>query len=460
MSQNMTPRAFDDILFAIMSNVDGGAMDLQVQLYSDVLGDYPTTIMRPVNLRIAQDFLDAYTDHLLLTVEVTPDQFIDLIEHTTDLRIQVTLQYKNFNSGQEGNRILSESYMVLVRNIFKMNQFFTMEQLRKAMSAQIDLIPMQMELVKESLYKLRKREINFIARNVSISDVILLGAQILGVSKVHLVEPDNDKQYEQIVVPPMQSLKTFFRFLQETPSLGVYDTGCNYYYTDATLYVYPKWDLTPSKGFTTHFYNTATYDMLAIANRYVTDEETGDIHIAVPTIKDIENKVQKGIENVRTGRILYRSEDLIDDKADAEVTHSAAPPNKVMAQQCWGTIGKELDVAITESKRSANAKVVRSNDNRYANVSEIAEHYNNRMALEWENALPFSLKPSFPMQFHYDLSDPDSAITSADEFAVETMPCLCEKIIYNIIRSTENTAHGMLFYCQGTIQIATAPEKS
>jgi hypothetical protein len=464
MGSASSPKAFDNILASIYGNEDGGTINMKVRLYSGTLGDYETVLARPLSLRIIQDFLVSYTDHILLMLELTTQQFMEIMENTTDLKIRLTLTYKDYTTGTEKNEIFSRSYKALIRNMFKMNQFFSMDQLKKMATSQVDLIPIQFELIDETIYDLRKREINFIARDVTVEDVILLSAEALGIDRIHLVTPDNTRLYEQIIVPPMQTLKTLFKYLQDTPSLGVYETGCNYYYTNETLYVWPKWNLEPEKGTTAHFYNTATYDMIASPNRHYLDAENGDIHVAVPTVLDIENKVQSGIENERTGRVFYKSEMHIDERADTEYReendkkkdkNGRPKPVLLFAEEAWGAVGKELDIAMTETTHAANAMVKRSDDNPYSQMSRIAEQYCNRMALQWDNALPFAMTPSFPVTFHYDLTDLEESTIEEGDFVVQTIPCLCEKVVYDIVMSDQHTAFGDLYYCTGKVQLAT-----
>lgn len=413
---------------------------------------------RPVSVDIVQDLLEHYTDFIRMTVEVTPDQFNDLIMNYQNLMAHLLIRYKSQFALDKGDPLLDINRKVIIRNFRKLHQSYTGTELETALQNGNDLIPLELELLDERLYNMRKLETQFMATDVTMRDVILTVCKAFGIPKVHLVPPDNTRQYKNFVMPKMESMATVFRFLQYTEGLGVYRKGCNYYYSQGVLYIYPEHNTAPEHGYTTHIYNVGTQEFHDLENYHRIDEKTGDIHILSHDQVDIENIVQAGIENRQTGRVLYRTENVVDNWHS--IDSSGAP---VVHDDNADAINASPDIGMTDRKTVSSGKVRPTLNNPFAEASEVVASYKNRMALTWNHAVPLAIRPSFPMKFHYDEPKDKSKASGENkkesvdkDKPIQEMEGVLEKAVYSIRRRGEQDE--LIFGCTGELQLAVTPE--
>lgn len=491
------------------------SMKIYLNFQSDTMDDFQNFTVFPEIIEITQDFVENYADYIYMRVEVTPDHFQQLVNNHKNLKAELIFRYLDEYTEEIGDEaVMKLKRKVLIRNYQNLNQNYTTEQLEDAFRNGDDLISIELELIEDELYHIRKKEIQFLARDVTMKDVILFVCKQLGFKKVHLVEPDNKRVYENFIMPPMQSMATVFDFLQYTEGMGIYQRGCNYYYSNGIMYIYPQYDTEPENGFTTHIYNAGTYEFKGQQNYHRYDDK-GNLHILTSEHTEIQNIVQAGVENRRTGSVLFRTEHVVDhwhslptvmaklkktakkyakkaamqylkaqvpavdmalkaydklkqvkgvgsiaNKAEGEIKEKAEEdkmPKPVVDSDNFDSINRDLSIGMADMEQVKSGSVEPNYNNPFAVASEVASSYRNRMTVIWMHAEPMAIKPSFPVKFHYDEpSDEEKQLNR--EISDKELPGTCEKAVYTIHRLGQQSE--MLFGCHGHLQLIVDPEKS
>jgi hypothetical protein len=323
---------------------------------------------------------------------------------------------------------------------------FTTSEVNDSIGPDSALASCVVKLIDPIVYRIRKKQFNFIARSATVSDAIRFALMELGVRTVFMVPPDNNKTYTNFIVPPAHDISSFINYLQNAPRYGVYFRGISYYYSNGTMYVYPMHDTEPEHGFTTHLYNAGTRDLLGLP-RYHRYDNSMNLHVLVPGDIDHDAIAQREIENSASGRILYSTADIPFNWSETSST------GRTTIKEHYGTLRRDRNIGIVDMMDMAAAKIQPSDANPYAHGSEVAASFRNVMACTWMNALPFAIKPGHAIKFHHDVPN---ATDVTDRVPVNvTQSGTIEKCVYEL--KLVDATPPRVFGCDGHLQIAINP---
>lgn len=429
----------------IVATVANHELDITCKIHSGPEVKEFEFMIRPAKVMLVQDYIDYYTDHLYAVIYMNPTYLHKLITHYQDLKCRLIIRKTDPVLPEKGDIILDRDYLVFLPKIQELTQSYSVADLESNLRLGDTLIPVDFELIDPELYFIRRKQFQFMATDVTMEDIIKFVTQQFGIRKLHLVPPDNEKRYTNFVIPKMLSLDSIFTWLQKRPGLGVYTQGCNYYYSNDVLYVYPSYDCDPVNGITSHVYLVGEGNYMGMANNHRVDETNG-YHILTSVRPAFQPIAIAGYENDIDGRVLCRTEKMVEywHKVNPE-KNIVVPSNNVVLLSKFSNLG------IVNSTESSTAKVILTNNNSFDRVSDVSAIFRNRMAFEWDKADIFSLKPSFPMKIHYDKIVDN--VTESNNIQAVVVDAVVEKIIYELSISGRNDPPK--FICNALIQVAT-----
>lgn len=394
---------------------------------------------------IEQQFSRNYTDYISAVLTLTPVQLLILLDNYRDLNCTVILKecIPKLDYVDHTNIVYENTFKVILKDKEIKKRLPKKALLSdNAMDRNIEhssqlFDNIEVQLVPDTEYILRKKKFNFIMRDATVKDVILYLAKSCEINKVCLTEPDNTKVYQNLIIPPQQTFSTCMELLQEY--YGIYNKGLSYYYTNGILYIYPAYETSPTSKEGVHFYY-AGQDAIAGAELYHAYSEDNMLHVVItstPTIKDLADS---GIENFGN-TIMYQHSDRIIDLYSS-IGEGIGGNNSRMG---LGEIDlKEPNTSIFSLKdtdfgisKDAYNIVFDHTANPYASTSDIYSYMRMMIGVQWQNAWPDSLKPGYLIHYHYDGEDiyrrtDDESQEYADNAEYMTRDGICEEVTYTI----------------------------
>ena len=403
-----------------LNNAKSGLFTLDVQIYSSENPD-SGHIVKPLfikNYTIKQLFNYQYTDEITISLETTPEEFFKVYQNRQNLWCSLvaypfieTTRLPDYSNKvteateTQGTISLStnggwvHTYRALLINIADITKQFNINQIQKTENnnvtdnLQSQTIRYSLQLIQDDIYDIRSKSFQLALKNVNIKQAIYAAANTLGISNINLVEPDNKQKYEHITFPPMQTLESFIPMLQKWP--GIYKEGCEYYYTNKTLYIYPgyKADLSREEDSVVNIYKVPT-DMFPGLFGYAYKDSNNDIHIVSDTDVQIDDKANASLENVGNSVITLNAESTLDISRKINGKIGNFNDNIVMS------INMENIEGHTKSKFKTT--YIQGSSNPFLMASNMLKDNRLEVKLGWHNPLPYLVTPGQKCIYHYE----------------------------------------------------------
>lgn len=394
------------------------------------------------HLDIVQDFISNYTDNIELDIELTPAEYFDAIDNYQDLKC--TLHFYNINkvTSIRIGRVLSfDSRFIFKNKQDLMKQYSRASLIRKEGEPLLEKhistrIPITAQLMDPVIYNVRRTQMNFIARDVTMSDTLHLLTELVGLKKIYLVPPDNKTKYTNMILPPMLSVAEAFGYLQKDLGKGVYYKGFNYYFTNGIMYIYPLYEINPPSPNTVHIYRIGK-DLWMGADSYHIYKGK-DLHFVSNMEAIDKDSIELNLENygsaflIQNGKQVPDNWTYVDTKSKLQIAK-----NGIKTVQLNTKAGSVTDSYIPKFKFSS--------DNDYVHTSELASNNVVLMQAGWANAVPFALNPGWKIVWHYD---------DKDTYMTKTGTCL--SVVYTIRQANRMTERN--YICSANIRLQLAPE--
>ena len=221
-----------------------------------IVGGFSVTPLRVTNFDIVQDFESSYTDDINITVMMGVGDYDRLIYPFRDnLEMVVYVQPVMGSSGTPISSLKKEVYKY---------RAIPHDVTSNVVAANIDIAENKDELNKGNMgsYTFQLLDLNIeqlrskmagapIVRKVKVENVIrtVLGKASTGldvdesvsIKGVELVEPNNSKERDHIVIPPCK----FVDYIDELQNkVGIYSSGVGFYLSERLWWVWPLYDIT------------------------------------------------------------------------------------------------------------------------------------------------------------------------------------------------------------------------
>ncbi len=427
-------------------------------------------------LVIDQQFGLNYSDNISLVLTLTPMQLLSMLDNYRDLKCTILIKPREIETEyiDDTTLYLDKTYLVLLKD----------KELRKRLPKKA-IVPdtlldknnehsdqmfdnVEVQLITESEYLLRKKQFNFIARDTTVKDVILFIAQSCDIPQVCMTEPDNTKTYTNIVIPPRHTFSTCMDFLQNY--YGIYNKGLSYYYMDDTLYVYPAYETQPTTPESAHLYYGGQNAFLGNKIYHAMSDDIA--HVVINTTPVIKDLIDGGIENYGNAISFQHSDRIVDlistigegsSSAAAKIGLGALdikePNTSIFAFE-------STDSGISEDVYSERFQFDDANSYKYK--SELYGFRRTILATSWQNAVLTIFKPGYLLHWHYDgedtsrqqVSEEYAAATEDGELQVDyveptysdsseymSRDGICESVTYTFLMAGARTAKRHYYAC-------------
>ena len=434
---------------------------------------------------IEEDFIENFADHISVVVTLTASEILLMLDNYRNLRAHVYIRRMDPDTEyiDKENPVLDQDYMVIFKD----------KELRKRVTKQ-SLMPnnvlerndehqnqqftnVELQLLTDKEYELKNKRFHFILTDATVKDAICYGVKQLGIKKISMPEPKNTTKYVNMIVPPQQSFKSFIEFLQDR--YGIYEEGCNFYYNNEIMFIYPPYKRTVSDcPETAHFYCTGNGTFQGM-KFYHAKDQNNMYHIVINRTPVIKEMIDAGVENIGN-EILFEHADKIID------LHSVIGEGKGAAEARMG-LGKitvnELNTSKfrweKEDTDERNYGIINSPlrqelifTNNMLKYKSILKSYRGTICgFEWGTAEPYFIRPGYAVKWHidgerdnyYDTKTANSADKQGnagdhhgeeearDTMEYKTYDGIARSVIYKLMPAQSPNANRYPFSCTATI---------
>lgn len=351
---------------------------------------------------ITQEFSDSFMDTIQIGVELTPQEYIDLIQYSQNLRCAVNIwkvdnhafkMIEKFPPTQIFMKAIVADMQDLLKK-YNINELLPKDKSSVNDAYQSLKIPVTLQLLTDTAYDLRHKQFHTMLKDVKIIDAIYYIANIYKIKAIKMIPPDNERVYKVLPIPPMHTFGSALDFLHQR--YGVYSKGMEYYYThDDILYIYPGYDTRPkltNSEMVLNIYNIPAGHYAGNDGYHYIDGT--NIHIVSNGDKELKCMVDEGIETVGNFAVSLRSDTVLD--VNRQVDNKAI---KITGQM---TTSVGIDSKRGMSANVQNAKYTTSTDNLFMQASKLAEFYCSMAVVPWSISEPFTITPGQKVILHYD----------------------------------------------------------
>lgn len=355
---------------------------------------------------VIQEFADSYMDSIRLGVEVSPKEYLSLIQNSQNLRCALNFwKVKNHTFKADETypptMIFMKAIIVDMQDLLKkynINELVPPADEKTNDAYEAMKIPVTLQLMTDNAYDLRHKQFHTMLKNVKLIDVIYYITNLFKIKTVKMIPPDNNRVYKVLPIPPMHTFGTVLDFLQER--YGIYSKGMEYYYTkDDILYIYPGYDTRPkltNSDKVLNIYNVPSGHYVGNDGYHYYKDEN-NVHIVSNGDKELKCMVDQGIEQVGNFAMSLRSDTILD--VNRQVNNDAIK----LTGQMTTSVG--INTKQGMSSNVQNAKYTTSTNNLFLQASKLSEYFCSMAVVPWNLSEPFVITPGQKVILHYDDND-------------------------------------------------------
>ena len=426
---------------------------------------------------IEENFIENYADHISIVVTLTANELLLMLDNYRNLRahIYVRRMHPDIEYIDKENPVLDQDYMVIFKD----------KEIRKRISKQA-LMPnnylerndehhnqqftnVELQLVTDKEYQLKEKRFHFILTDATVKDAICYAVKQLGIEKISMPQPENEQKYVNLIVPPQQSFQSFIDFIQDR--YGIYNEGCNFYYNNDIMFLYPPYKRTVKDcPETSHFYCTGDGSFQGM-KFYHAKDQNNMYHIVINRTPVIKEMIDSGAENIGNELLFQHADKIIDlasvigegkgqEKARmgmGEIVVNSTNTTKFRWEK-ENTV--KLDYGIINNPFSQEF-IFTNNMMKYK--SELKSYRGTICGFEWGTAEPYFLRPGYAIKWHIDGERENYYDTkkipkenhgeeeSRDTMEYKTYDGIARSVIYKLIPAATPKANRYPFSCTATI---------
>lgn len=377
---------------------------IEMKIYSD---NNPDVVVKPLSLKamnIIQDFENKFHESITAILNITAEEALLLVANPQDLRCSITFIHVEQHYYKDLENVDPEikKYRVMItspddiRKSLQKVEFASQESNSvsgekhtpdEVRSARYDL---PVELMDEKLFELRTRPINAILQKATVTDAIHYAANLLEIKKVQMTTSDNTTQYNNIFIPPMQTLETLFDMFQKT--YGIYSKGLGYFYFDDTLFVFDEFNTDPQSDLEIDLYKVPKDEYPGCESYNCVDGS--NLRIIILDDVNIKGASEIGTEKTGNYQITKRTDTTLDTDSQRKGKDATIRQNNMLA------VSAENEYAATQGRVSATYQ--QSSNNPLDLSSQMANGQCVVMGTKWRMAWPWLITPGTKVVYHYE----------------------------------------------------------
>lgn len=408
----------DEITTTIMTAATSGLFTIECLITSPDNAELNVSLAYIRQFSIEQMPPKAYADMVELQVELTLQEYYDLIKHYQNLRCLLIFKFveKETFAVIPDKPPLTYSGRVMFKNTPDLAKELPIGVLRPDMNNPEteahhgQRITVDLQLMDPDLYELRKVQINGILTNATVKQGLFYVMSLLGIKKTAIVPPDNETVYNNFSIPPMLNLSNVIDYVQN--QYGVYNKGCEYYFADGRLYVYPAYETEPkSSKNTVHIYNVPPGRFAGASGFHTYLGE--DLHIVCNTAVMNQSHTERAIETIGNSIAFLDASKVIDNFRNLLGNKMSVGEKNVA--------GFDLQTSKGVKANTQHTQYARVSSNPFLFTSKMAEQHGETVVCGWIHALPMAFSPGQRVVFHYD-----------DDGVYTHQKGICQGIVYTI----------------------------
>ena len=358
------------------------------------VGEDTLPILNFIQETIYHDFESMFSGDHHITVQVSPSVHKHLVTNQNNIRVELiktqsTIQGTPAEAGMSVGRY-HNAVMLNAVNPALMAQANTVADANaQEIGAMVDVT---FQLMDEYVSDYRLTEVGGILHSATVSDALryYLGdhPSILGVD---VVQPNNDRVYDHIVIPVGTRLTKLPRYLQN--NYGIYSSGLGWHLRNERCYTYPLLNHTDfdKKKNTLTILTIPESEIPSMDRTYLV--RAGQLFVfSTGEVKHVDAAETVG-HNIGTGIRFSRASDLMDRMVNttSNVSTMSVEENTHVFSFNERPDGKK-NIRFTDG---------RFTDNPWKDMSAIAKGLITGMVLNWDNADPDLLYPGMQVKVMY-----------------------------------------------------------
>lgn len=401
------------------------------------------TPTRIFGMTIEQSFMTNYMDVVSISVELTANDFISLLENYQDLKCSIIIhRYSPYLYGVMTNEPPDIfEYKVIISDAKDILKKFNPAELKKTKeNPNMEMyesarLPLTVQLVDEVAYNLRQVQINAMLKDVTMEDTINFVMSAFKTNDTAITQIDNTDKFKQISIPPMKNISNIFSFLQNR--YGVYTKGIAHYYSDKKFHLFKSFDTEADYPSTINIYNIPEKMYDGCDSYHSTDGE--DVHI-VSNSKVITKSIsEETVENSGNASAITQSDSVMDASREVQKdgTVKLAQQNSIVVKDSTNNAAsKDLNVVKYHSTTS----------NIYLEASQVALANLELVSCGWIHGRPKLIQPGHKVVYHYD-----------DNNKYSTAPGIMHYIKYDLV-PFQKPDHDYVFRWDVSFMFAIKPK--
>ena len=387
----------------ILTNYIPGLLLIDCEIINSDNSDFKIVPKQIKHFSLTQEFSNSYMDMIQLGIEITPKEYLSLIQNSQNLRCALNFwKVKNHTFKIEESYPPTQIFMKAIisdmQDLLKkynINELISKDEATTNNAYESMKIPVTLQLMNDIAYDLRHKQFHTMLKNVKLIDAIYYIANIFKIKTVKLIPPDNENVYKVLPIPPMQTFGSALDFLHQR--YGIYSKGMEYYYThDDILYIYPGYDTRPkltNSEVVLNIFNVPS-GHYAGNDGYHYWRDKFNIDIISNGDKELKSMVDQGIETTGNFVVSLRSDTIMD--VNRQVTEKSINLTGQMTTSC----GINTRQGMTSNIQ--HAKYTTSTNNVYIQASQMCKYLCSMSVLPWSFSEPFSITPGQRVILHYD----------------------------------------------------------
>lgn len=409
-------RAMESSIERVINNLPENAFyDIRIEFRSTSNSDYSYTPLYLNQFNVIMDGFSKVRDWITLEISIRPQDYMEMYDNSRGLYCNLQILPTHKDKSEPVTPVYSETLIVTIkdkanpRDIFPQNVLSVPAGESPSEHNESFEVKLTLELIEAFVYEMRKCKFTFAVKDVTISDILYGIAQILKFSGTKIVEPDNDKVYPYIIIPPMKEYADVMDFLQSARYLGIYDAGMSFYCSRGKLAVWPTYKGTiPSKK--KHLiYRVGTDQFAGMDAYHAYLEDT--LHLIASGLFYTKDNADELQETIGSSSIVQHGENIRDLVSITGTGISVAENISVYASNKEG---------MTENSFNGTFHYSHSNDRAFK--SKVGLAATKLVEFEWKHAVPFSFSPSDSCVLYAE--DEEGVLSSTD--------AVCNRALYEL----------------------------
>lgn len=363
--------------------------------------EYECINVRAINIK--QDFENEFMDTVSVTVDITPEAYMELLKNIQNLDCSLILTPYNpttqeYNYDQDPvviNMKVFTEHQTDLEKMMGIHQLKDTELPPENASQAGMLVPYTFYLISKEMHDIRQINVNALLKECTMEDVLYWACQQFGITNAEIIPPDNKEKYSIVIIPPMHNFATLFPYLQER--YGIYSKGLGYYYVNDTLYIYPEYDTaqkTSTSDGVIQLVNVPPNNRLGIERYHAYDDD--DLLIAAVGQTKTEPRNAIGAENLGTVHISTNSDSMRDQFVTIDGSGKVSRSKDDIV-----TISLQND-AGNATPNMQNVRYAGERTNIYSSTSTLASVNGTTLTTPWVRSIPWAILPGQNVTYHFD----------------------------------------------------------